>query len=226
MRSIRRELVGWLSIGLLFAVVVAGVGTYLRARDEANALFDYQLQETAASLTGAPFTTGAAPGAGNAAGTGAIVVQIWDRSGVQVYLSQPQRDLPRYAQLGFATISTGHGDWRVFSTICGRPGRAGRAARQHPARARRQHGAAHDHAASCRRAVPRLARLVHDRARIAAARPRRRCRRRAHSGAARAARRDGAAARGATAGSRAERPPRPPRARARGAARVHRRCRA
>jgi two-component system OmpR family sensor kinase len=119
MRSIRRELVGWLSIGLLFAVVVAGAGTYLRARDEANALFDYQLRETAASLTGAPFTAGGAPGAGNAAGNGAIVVQIWDRSGVQVYLSQPQRDLPQYAQLGFATITTGHGDWRVFSTISG-----------------------------------------------------------------------------------------------------------
>jgi len=119
MRSIRRELVGWLSVGLLLAVVAAGVGTYLRARDEANALFDYQLREAAASLTGAPFTAGGPPGAGSPAGGGAMVVQIWDRSGVQVYLSQPQRDLPQHAQLGFATIATANGDWRVFSTVSG-----------------------------------------------------------------------------------------------------------
>ena len=50
-RSIRRELLGWLALGLLVAIVGAGIGTYLRARDEANALFDYQLTQMAASIT-------------------------------------------------------------------------------------------------------------------------------------------------------------------------------
>ena len=67
----------------------AAFGTYMRARDEANALFDYQLQQMAASLTGVPFA-GSPPGTSPAAD--ALVVQVWDRNGVQVYLSQPQRD--------------------------------------------------------------------------------------------------------------------------------------
>jgi len=117
-RSIRRELLAWLLGGLLVALAAAAVGTYLRAREEANALFDYQLKEMAASLTGAPFS--AAPGLpGGAGGDGALVVQIWDRNGVQLYLSQPRRELPQYAQLGFTTIRTDEGAWRVFSTFDG-----------------------------------------------------------------------------------------------------------
>jgi two-component system OmpR family sensor kinase len=119
MKSIRRELFVGLSLGLLLAVIGAAIGTYLRARDEANTLFDHQLREMAASLTGAPFAA-ATPSTGSGGGSAdTLVVQIWDRSGVQVYLSQPQRELPQHAQLGFTTIATGSGDWRVFSTIAG-----------------------------------------------------------------------------------------------------------
>ena len=117
-RSIRRDLLIWLLGGLLLAVAVAAVGTYFRAREEANALFDYQLKEMAASLSGAPFT--AASGiAGGESGNSALVVQIWDRNGVKLYLSQPQRELPQYAQLGFTTIHTEQGAWRVFSSFDG-----------------------------------------------------------------------------------------------------------
>ena len=119
MRSIRRDLLLWMLGGLLLGIAGAAVGTYLRARDEANALFDYQLKEMAASLIDAPFAA-AQPGAlGNEGGDGTLVVQIWDRNGVQLYLSQPQRMLPRHAQLGFTTISTESGEWRVFSTLAG-----------------------------------------------------------------------------------------------------------
>jgi two-component system, OmpR family, sensor kinase len=116
MRSIRGELFAWLSIGLIVAVVCAAIGTYLRARDEANALFDHELQEMAASLIGVPFSTSIPTGTVHP-GSNALVVQIWDRSGVQIYLSEPRRDLPQHAQLGFSTISTSNGDWRVFSTF-------------------------------------------------------------------------------------------------------------
>jgi two-component system, OmpR family, sensor kinase len=117
MKSIRRELLLWLLLGLLLGVAGAAVGTYLRAREEANTLFDHQLKEMAASLSDAPFAA-AAPGAlGN--GDGTLVVQIWDRNGVRLYLSQPQRMLPQKAQLGFTTIDTESGQWRVFSTLSG-----------------------------------------------------------------------------------------------------------
>ena len=119
MRSIRRELLLWLLLGLLLGIAGAAVGTYLRAREEANALFDYQLKEMVASLTDAPFAA-APPGVlGSDAAAGTIVVQIWDRNGVQLYLSQPQRTLPQNAQLGFTTIRTDSGEWRVFSALAG-----------------------------------------------------------------------------------------------------------
>jgi two-component system OmpR family sensor kinase len=117
MRSIRHQLLVWLLAGLLAGVAAAAVGTYWRARDEANALFDYQLQEMVASLTDAPFAAAPAGLAGSGAGTDALVVQIWDRNGVQLYLSQPQRVLPRHAQLGFTNLHTEAGDWRVFSAL-------------------------------------------------------------------------------------------------------------
>lgn len=115
--SLRAALLGWLALGLLGAVIAAAIATYQRARDEANVLFDYQLQQMAASLTGMPLAAGAPPGA--PPGAGALVVQVWDRNGVQVYLSQPQSRLPQHAQLGFNTIVADTGLWRVFSTLAG-----------------------------------------------------------------------------------------------------------
>ena len=93
--------------------------TYFRAREEANALFDYQLRQMAASLTGAPLAGDAGGSRRARPGSNALVVQIWDRNGVQLYLSQPQRVLPQDAQLGFTTVNTPSGDWRVFSTLAG-----------------------------------------------------------------------------------------------------------
>jgi two-component system OmpR family sensor kinase len=114
--SIRRALLVWLLFGLSLGVVAAAIGTYLRAREEANALFDYQLKEMAASLTGAPIAA-APPALAGAGGSDALVVQIWDRNGVQLYLSQPRRTLPQHAQLGFTNLNTEAGEWRVFSAL-------------------------------------------------------------------------------------------------------------
>jgi len=75
-RSIRRELLVWLLLGIALAVAAAAVGTYWRARDEANALFDYQLKEMAASLTDAPFA-GVPP---TAAPGGPGKEQSWSRA--------------------------------------------------------------------------------------------------------------------------------------------------
>ena len=119
MRSIRRQLLVWLLAGLLLGVAVAAVGTYLRARQEANALFDHQLQEMVASLTDAPFAAAPTGASGNGAADDALVVQIWDRNGMQLYLSQPQRVLPQHAQLGFTNLRTESGEWRVFSALTG-----------------------------------------------------------------------------------------------------------
>ena len=116
-RSIRRELVGWLALGLFTAVVIGAVATYLRAREEANALFDYQLTQLAASVTGMPLATGTGPG--SLPGNDALVVEIWNRNGVEIYLSQPQRRLPQTAERGFRTVTNDSGEWRVLTTLAG-----------------------------------------------------------------------------------------------------------
>ena len=50
MQSIRKTLLWWLAGGLLAAIVVATGLIYAQARQEANALFDYQMQQVAAAL--------------------------------------------------------------------------------------------------------------------------------------------------------------------------------
>ena len=113
-RSIRRDLVVRLAVGLLAAVAVAAIATYVRARAEANEIFDYQLQQMAASFTGVPLV-GLPFGFG--ANNEGLVVQMWDQNGVRLFLSQPKQALPAQAQLGFVTVSTPAGEWRVFSTL-------------------------------------------------------------------------------------------------------------
>jgi two-component system OmpR family sensor kinase len=115
MTSIRRALLVPLAAGLVVAIVAAGYFTYQRARDEANALFDVQLQQTAASITGMPLAPPESAFRGE--GSTPLVVQIWNRDGVQVFRSQPTRDAPARAAPGFTTIATNGGAWRVYSVL-------------------------------------------------------------------------------------------------------------
>jgi two-component system OmpR family sensor kinase len=118
--SIRRTLTLWLAAGLALALAAAAVLTYLRARDEANWLFDLHLRQTAASLTGLPI---AGAGSGGGFGDEGLVVQIWDPSGARVYRSQPagadDSRSPGRSTPGFATIDTPTGRYRVFSVLAG-----------------------------------------------------------------------------------------------------------
>jgi len=115
MSSIRRQL----TVGLLLAVAAGGIAaaawTYVTARDEANALFDYHLEQIAWSMRDHSFERElvAPPSAGELESD--FVVQIWDRSGREIYLSRPHARVPGYAPLGFTDQHTGDAAWRVFS---------------------------------------------------------------------------------------------------------------
>ena len=116
MTSIRRALLVPLAGGLAVALVVATLATYLRARDEATALFDVQLSQLAASVTGMPLAV--APGsAGGTAQDAPLIVQVWNRDGVQVYRSQGTREAPERRAPGFSTVQTRDGPWRVYSVL-------------------------------------------------------------------------------------------------------------
>ena len=114
MTSIRKQLL----VGLLAAVLVAGLiaawGVYQRAYDELSELLDYQLKQMALSLRDqsfAPF-----PGGRPALEEGFdFAIQIWSEDGIRMYFSTPQSGLPNRARLGYATVETSEGDWRVFS---------------------------------------------------------------------------------------------------------------
>jgi len=117
MRSIRGRLLFWLLSCLALAVVAAGARIYTQTLDEANQLFDYHLKQMAASLPNdsfGPLPPSRAEGPDAEEG---LVVQIWDRNGLQLYFSHPGSKLPQRAELGFSTVETAHGSWRVYSAL-------------------------------------------------------------------------------------------------------------
>lgn len=117
MSSIRRQLLVWLLAGLTLGLVLATLAVYRQAREEANALFDYQLQQMAASLPNEAFGPLQIPHADDEDLDDDVVVQIWDRVGTRLYFSRPESRLPERAEIGFSTVTTQRGQWRVYSAL-------------------------------------------------------------------------------------------------------------
>ncbi|CAG2145913.1 Adaptive-response sensory-kinase SasA [Cupriavidus yeoncheonensis] len=126
MRSIQRTLLWWLAAGLLAGIAMATVLIYGQARQEANALFDYQMKQVAAALP-SQFAVPVAPPFFVEGGAGAdllhadedVVIHIWDGSGRSLYLSHAHPALPARAELGFSNVSTAEGEWRLYSMQLG-----------------------------------------------------------------------------------------------------------
>jgi len=117
--SIRRQLLLWLFIGLSVSTIVAAFAVYARARDEARELFDYQLQQMAAAFPHEGFGPITAPFPHESGVGDVVVVQIWGENGAQLYLSRPGSPAPQSMDIGFSTVSTPDGSWRVFSALVG-----------------------------------------------------------------------------------------------------------
>jgi len=117
MKSIRHQLLLWLLSGLTLAVAAAGARIYFQTLEEANELFDYHLKQMAVSLPGEAF--GPVPPArlDGRDMEDELIVQIWDRTGAQLYFSRPGSHLPQRAELGFSTVVTPAGRWRVYSVL-------------------------------------------------------------------------------------------------------------
>ncbi|MFG6467617.1 ATP-binding protein [Roseateles sp. BYS87W] len=103
-------------LGAVTALAVAGA-TYFSVRAEADALFDYQLRQTALSLRDQGRV---APDEAAALNDPSFdyVVQIWSLQGLELYSSRPQgltEPLPAKAVLGYSDLRLGGQAWRVFS---------------------------------------------------------------------------------------------------------------
>lgn len=113
--SIRSTLLAWLSIGLTLGISLIAVVLFYQAREEANQLFDYQMEQVATALP-SRFLATPAPGLSNPFDTTPnVVIQIWDPTGVRIYFSHDYADLPQRAVLGFSTIEVRSQQWRVYS---------------------------------------------------------------------------------------------------------------
>jgi two-component system OmpR family sensor kinase len=104
-------LVAVAAVTLLAAVVV-----YRLTRREIDDVFDYHLRQIALSLRDQTPAYGA-PGLADEGFD--FVIQIWGRNGERLYLSRRVSGLPEVAELGFATVRSPAGSWRVYSAQLG-----------------------------------------------------------------------------------------------------------
>mgnify|MGYP003513417330 CR=1 FL=1 len=115
LHSLRGRLFAFLlALAGLTALAVGGA-TYFSVRAEADELFDYHLRQMALSLRDQAFGVPATAAPGPAAEDFDFAIQVWRADGVRLYLSRPQAVLPARAQLGYETVMTDEGAWRVFS---------------------------------------------------------------------------------------------------------------
>jgi two-component system, OmpR family, sensor kinase len=115
MKSIRHTLLLWLFAGLSSGIALAAALLYLQAREEANRIFDYQMQQLAASLPSQPFAAISPRRYEDPGMEREIVIQIWGENGIRIYQSHERPALPERAQLGFSNVGTKNGIWRVYS---------------------------------------------------------------------------------------------------------------
>jgi len=114
MSSLRARLLASLLGAVVLVGAVGGWIVYRNALAEADAFFDYHLQQTALILRDQPVRYLLAPQLPPDNASYDFVVQVWSLDGVRVYLSKPHAVLPQVTTLGFSTVSTSEGRWRVF----------------------------------------------------------------------------------------------------------------
>jgi two-component system, OmpR family, sensor kinase len=112
--SLRTRLLASLLAGVVCIGALGGWIVYRNALAEADAFFDYHLRQTALILRDQPVTYLLAPQFQPADASYDFVVQVWSLDGMRVYLSRPHAVLPQVTTLGFSTVATTEGRWRVF----------------------------------------------------------------------------------------------------------------
>ncbi|HXZ59273.1 MAG TPA: ATP-binding protein [Steroidobacteraceae bacterium] len=114
MSSLRTRLLASLLAGVLLVGLAGGWIVYRNALAEADAFFDYHLRQTALILRDQPVEYLLSQQIAPDDASYDFVVQVWTLDGVRVYLSRPHAVLPEITTLGFATVNTREGRWRVY----------------------------------------------------------------------------------------------------------------
>lgn len=113
MKSIRRQLLVSLLSALALGALIAAAGIYLSVQHEFNEVFDYELRQVALSFRedslGMPIPPPIVEEDDD------LVIQIWDRAGNVVYVSDQLPILPPRVQAGFSSLDTADRRWRIFN---------------------------------------------------------------------------------------------------------------
>ncbi|HTV51034.1 MAG TPA: histidine kinase dimerization/phospho-acceptor domain-containing protein, partial [Steroidobacteraceae bacterium] len=115
-RSLRARLLAWLLGGVLLVGVAGGLVVYRNALAEADAFFDYHLRQTALLLRDEPVEYLGLPAIPSDNAAYDFVVQVWTLDGELIYESRPHAVLPNFTTIGFSTVNTKSGRWRVYGT--------------------------------------------------------------------------------------------------------------
>ncbi|MCE1194466.1 MAG: ATP-binding protein [Acidovorax sp.] len=116
-RSLRMRLLMFLLAAVVLAGAVQAALAYRSALDEADALFDYHMQQTALALrSGLPVDAqGLGPGLDPQDENHEFIVQVWTNEGLRIFESAVGAALPQIAVLGFTNVQARGGTYRVFS---------------------------------------------------------------------------------------------------------------
>ena len=118
MTSIRRRLLVWLLLALGAGLAGGGGAVYLAAGNTANEMADLHMRQIAGALPSRAFPPIYALSKEDAQEEH-IAVQIWDRTGNILYISDTASSLPPRGVSGFATVTFGNSDWRIYNEEIG-----------------------------------------------------------------------------------------------------------
>ncbi|RYF22330.1 MAG: two-component sensor histidine kinase [Comamonadaceae bacterium] len=115
--SLRTRLLIFLLAAVVLAGGVQGVLAYRGALAEADAMFDYHMQQTALALRSGLLmdARGLAPGLAPEDENHEFIVQVWTNEGLRIFESAVGAALPQIAVLGFTDVHARGGTYRVFS---------------------------------------------------------------------------------------------------------------
>jgi two-component system, OmpR family, sensor kinase len=115
--SLRGRLLWFLLAAITVAAVAQAVVAYRAALHDADAIFDYHMQQMALTLrSGAPLSNLQTRDEIEAeAENNDLVLQVWTPDGVQVYRSVTRARLPQRAVLGFSNVRANGTTYRIFS---------------------------------------------------------------------------------------------------------------
>lgn len=117
--SLRGRLLGFVLLAILVTALLQAAVAWRTASNEADALFDYHMQQTAQSLrAGLPqgLATGVLPLPADQQDFD-FVMQIWTVDGTLVFQSADRAELPQRAVLGFADVKAHGTVYRMYSVL-------------------------------------------------------------------------------------------------------------